>query len=178
MEHIPKPTTSRGCGMSGCVIGIIVLLLIGSIAAVWAAPSLFHDDLEAALCGEGHELKSYRRLTTSGDTSGHACYDKDMHQTRDLGGALVIPPILMSICATLGIVLLLIAWGVRTSNHTPTTRYRVTDQGTIRVDEPSSRPTMRADLTDQLEELQQALAKGLITQAEYEQKRRSIIEKF
>lgn len=176
MEHIPEPTTSRGCGMSGCVLGIIILLLIGSIVAVWAAPSLFHDDLEAALCGKGHELKSYQRLTTSGDTSGHACYDKDMHQTRELGGALIIPPILLTICASVGVVLILVVWGVQTGNLVPSVGHNA-DKGAMRV-AGSSAQSSSAGLTDQLEELQQALSKGLITQAEYEQKRRNIIDKF
>lgn len=183
-------SSSRGCGLSGCFTGIVILVLIGIVIGAWVVPTVFQDEIEARVCPEGTELKSYTRTTNgTSQTQGHSCYSIESgREIKDLGARLILPTICVTIMGILGIVLIIIMAAMRSSRNVmasiPAMQQSMLNQaqrqggyGTF-SSQPSTTPDSNDDLADRLQQLNEALNNGLITQEEYDQKREDILKQF
>ncbi len=180
-------SSSRGCGLSGCFTGIVILVLIGIVIGAWAVPAIFQDEIEARVCPEGTELKSYTRTTNGTNQSqGHSCYSIESgREIKDLGARLILPTICITIMGIIGIVLIIIMSAMRSSNRAFATITSAQQSGQFGQStfgtfssQPKTTSSSDDDLADRLQQLNEALNNGLITQEEYDQKRQDILDQF
>jgi hypothetical protein len=166
----------------GCFSRIAIVAIILLIIASWAVPSLFHDEIEARVCPEGSELRSYSRTTNGNNTTqGHACYGEGLRESRDLGAHLIIPSILMTIVGIFAIVFLIVMGTFRSARQTLATLPNMQGATIIRSGQSigfNAQQGSNDDLAEKLQQLNEALNAGLITQDEYEAKRREIMDEF
>lgn len=188
MNDIPS-NAQRGCTSLGCIVRFAALFMI--LYAAWGVPYLFSEEIEAHYCPEGTELRIYDSFFSF--QSGEGCFDVNTDEkVKDLRKILFLYPMTVMIVGVVGLILIhnlfVPLYGQGSSESIPISRFKrypelyTPSLGDIigQKDEVSpAPPRSRDDVRNQrLVRLSEALNSGLITQADYDQKREEILKQF
>jgi hypothetical protein len=186
----------------------LVLLLILSIVfsvATFLAPFLYPDVMEPFMCSNGETLErtetNFSDFRGSGTNLNFYCVDAE-GVSRDVTGKIIIPIIAFACMIPLLIILIVVRVVTRTVRRTVGPLMQATDLAGIQdqlqnyanrqsgasvMSASSSSPIsgMKTDvedddvsLTDKLKQLQQAYTMGLISEAEFEKRKKSLLDKL
>lgn len=165
----------------GAWIGIIGLVIL--IIAAGMIPVLFSDQLGDYFCPDGTQLESYSfvNIETDSTTNGHACYRADGTVAKDLGRRIVNTSVGVAILSFMGIVILVVfqiyrSMRPRVAQDEPYRERNPELQAILDNNEQAIERTNH--LGDLLEQIEVAYKQGLLTDEEYERKRREIMDAF